>query len=502
MTTAAKTKKKTNTKNKRAKAAPAAPFHKRSKIDNINDYLDSDEKGDAELFALKFKSIARYDHSAKKWYLWRAQYWEEDVKREVIRYASNGVASEYLAAAADELEKNGNTEFYKKLMVRAKLLRSLTRTKHVLEYAQSEPEIALSGCEWDSDPDLLPVNNGVIDLRTGVLRNALPDEYIRRHSPVDWKGIDEPCPLWEQTLEGIYDNDKEMISFDQRLSGYMSTGHVTEHKLPIFLGEDGRNGKTVMFETKHNVLGDDLCITLPMQVLMKNKYDTDGNKPEPYLAKLAGKRLAYASESAEDMNLNSATVKKLSGGDRINARGLNQNPNEFKATHKLALFTNRKPAIPPDDQAVWDRLMLIELKMRFVDDPQKPNERKRDKNLGEKLKAEYPGILAWLVRGAIEWRMQGLNPPDKVTVATTEYRNSEDILQIFIDERIAFTKDPNDAVQASTLYFAYKNWASAYGLHPIKLTAFGLEIKKKFENKNVAKGRNGAGAYIWTGIKL
>jgi putative DNA primase/helicase len=250
-----------------------------------------------------------------------------------------------------------------------------------------------------------------------------------------------------------------------------------------------------------------------MPVLMKSKYDTDGDKPQPYLAKLAGKRLAYASESAEDMRLDAAKVKGLTGGDRINARGLHKDPNEFKATHKLALFTNRKPTIPPDDQAVWDRIMLIELKMRFVDnpDPKKPNERKRDKTLGEKLKAEYSGILAWLVRGAIEWRTQGLKPPDKVTIATTEYQNSEDILQTFIDERIKFTNDPKDilnydpnaAVQASTLYFAYKNWTSAYGLNPITLTAFGQGIKQKFEDKNVIKDRDPqTRAYIWKGIKL
>jgi putative DNA primase/helicase len=443
---------------------------------DLTEFLSRNEVGDAELFAQIFKGQAVYDHSEKAWYLWRGQFWELDTKREIMNYVSNRVAAEYIQRAADEL-KQGVTELYKMLIERGRHLHALTRTKHVLEYATSQPFITLAGDEWDSNPDLLPVNNCVIDLQTGRERNCQPTEYIRHHSPVDWVGLTYPCPLWEKTLDGIFDGNKELIDFIQRLFGYAITGHVTEHKLPIFLGESARNGKTTIFEALNNILGDDLSASIPMNTFMKKKYID--NSPSPYLEKLNGKRLAYSSESADEIKIDTALIKSLTGGDTLNPRGMYKDPKSFKPTHKLMLFTNYQPVIPADDQAAWDRILLIPLDKRFVDNPTKSNERKKDKDLGEKLKAEYPGILAWLVRGSLEWRKQGLNQPDLVTAATSAYRDSEDELQTFVDECLILGKGLGSQTKASDVYIRYKKWAESYGIHVLTLTAFGKKIKKK-----------------------
>ena len=460
--------------------APNATTSKKQAKQNSMDlekYINRNEQGDAEFFTLLFKGLVAFDHAENAWYLWRGQYWQKDVRREIVGYVSNRAASFYVAVAAQELRTQGNTPYYKKLQERAKQLHTLTRTKHVLEFATGEDGISLDGTEWDSNPDLLPANNGVIDLKTGKFRNCQPTEYIRHHTPVDWKGINEPCPIWEKTLDGIFDGNKELIDFIQRLFGYAITGHVTEHKLPIFLGESARNGKTTIFEALNNILGDDLSTSIPMNTFMKKKYTSDG--PAPYLEKLNGKRLAYSSESAEGIKIDTALIKSLTGGDTLNPRGMYKDPKSFKPTHKLMLFTNFQPAVPADDQAAWDRILLIPLDMRFVDNPTKPNERKKDKNLGEKLKDEYPGILAWLVRGCLAWRKQGLNQPDSVTQATTKYRDSEDSLQIFVDECLTFGTGLGYQTKSSDMYIRYHKWADSYGMGAMSLTSFGKKIKKK-----------------------
>jgi len=462
---------------------------------DIEEFLNRNEKGDAELFAQLFKGQVVYDNSRKAWYLWRGQYWELDTKREIMGHVSNRVAAEYIHKAAEERKSNGVSALYKMLIERAKNLHGLTRTKHVLEFAASEIDISLAGTEWDSNPDLLPVNNGVIDLKTGILRDTCPVEYIRHHSPVDWMGFDYPCPQWEKTLNGIFDGDIEMVNFLQRLFGYAITGHVTEHRLPIFLGESARNGKTTIFEALNNILGEDLSTSIPMNTFMKKKFASDG--PSPYLEKLNGKRLAYSSESSEGIRIDTALIKALTGGDTLNPRGMYKDPKSFKPTHKLMLFTNYQPAIPADDQAAWDRIMLIELTMRFVDNPTKPNERKKDKDLGEKLKAEYPGILAWLVRGCLEWRQHGLNPPDKVSIATTAYRDGEDVLQQFIDEALTF--GAGYSVMASDLYMRYSKWSDSYGMHPMTMTSFGRKIKKKIGESQRCSSGNGK---EYLGVKI
>jgi putative DNA primase/helicase len=454
---------------------------------NLETFIDRNEQGDAELFAQMFKGYAVYDHSESAWYLWRGQYWERDTRREIVSYVSNRIASLYIMTAAQELKQQGATPYYKKLIERGRQLQALTRVKHVLEFAAGENGISLAGSEWDTNPDLLPANNGAIDLKTGKLRNCKPTEHIRHHSPIDYKGIKEPCPLWENVLLGIFDGDKEMIKFIQRLFGYAITGHVTEHKLPIFLGESARNGKTTIFEALNNILGEDLSTSIPMNTFMKKKYID--NSPSPYLEKLNGKRLAYSSESAEGIKIDTALIKSLTGGDTLNPRGMYKDPKSFKPTHKLMLFTNYPPSVPPDDQAVWDRIMLIALEMRFVDNPTKPNERQKDKDLGEKLKAEYSGILAWLVRGCLAWRKQGLNPPAKVTAATDAYQNSEDVLQSFIDEKLI--KSPGNFVMAGVLYQNYRNWCTGYGVTDIGMVKFGRKIKKKIGDSKRHPSGNG-----------
>lgn len=74
---------------------------------------------------------------------------------------------------------------------------------------------------------------------------------------------------------------------------------------------------------------------------------------------------------------------------------------------------------------------MIPFNIRFVDNPKSDNEKQADHNLLEKLKAEAPGILAWLVRGCIAWQKEGLNQPDIVKAATREYQQEEDLIERF-----------------------------------------------------------------------
>ena len=120
--------------------------------------------------------------------------------------------------------------------------------------------------------------------------------------------------------------------------------------------------------------------------------------------------------------------------------------------------------------------------MAFVPepDPTKPNERKADKNLSERLKAESPGILAYLVRGCLEWQREGLNPPEAVKAAVKAYQEDEDTLQDFIEER-CITGDGYQA-KSGDLYKAYQEWTGEMGLKPMNGKRFGQEMKRRFDS--------------------
>ena len=138
----------------------------------------------------------------------------------------------------------------------------------------------------------------------------------------------------------------------------------------------------------------------------------------------------------------------------------------------------------------FERVHLIPFGLSFVDrEPQNEKERMADPNLGEKLKQEASGILAWLVRGCIAWQEMGLQPPEEVRRETKKFQRSEDLMADFLDENCFVDKDPETRVAAAELYDTYCEWHKEnVGKNPIKVQKFGRLMKDKgFEKRKSGK---------------
>jgi len=275
-----------------------------------------------------------------------------------------------------------------------------------------------------------------------------------------------------------------------RLLGFGISGLTIDHLFPIFWGE-GRNGKSTLLEVLGDVLGHDLATSSQADALMDAAKGGDG--PKPFIFGMRGKRIVWATESNEGRRINEGLVKQLTGGDRLNVRTLHSKPVEFKPSHLLMLMTNHKPHISADGSAIWDRVYLIPFVMRFIDNPKAENERKRDPNLKETLQAEHPGILAWLVRGFMDYLKNGINPPDCILNATQAYREEEDTTGLFIAEKCLIA--PDCEVKSSVLYREYSDWCKDSAIQPMSITAFSKLMKKKYP----ARKRSGI---VYSGIGL
>jgi hypothetical protein len=85
---------------------------------------------------------------------------------------------------------------------------NLVRLEATLKIARSERLLATSGDEWDSDPWLLGVGNGVVNLRTGKLRDGKRSDFLTMHTDV----VFDPgaaCPQWLNFLNDIFGGDDE-----------------------------------------------------------------------------------------------------------------------------------------------------------------------------------------------------------------------------------------------------------------------------------------------------
>ena len=315
---------------------------------------------------------------------------------------------------------------------------------------------------------------GLLILTTGECRSGKQSDYIKTVAPTRWTGIDAEAKAWEKFLFEIFQEDTELTAYIQRLFGYSITGKTTEHILPILWGQ-GRNGKGTLLEILQYVLGP-LAGPIQSEMLLDQGRLKNSSSPTADIMALRGKRLVWGSETEEGRRLNDGKVKWLVGGDTLVGRPpFGKRQITFKPTHTLFLLTNHKPHIASDNYALWQRVHLIPFTLSFVDEPVADNERKRDPELAVKLKAEASGILAWLVRGCLEWQRLGLKPPEIVRQATKEYRQDEDLVGHFIDDACISGKDAE--VQAGKLYKAYMEWCKENGHKPINGMRFGKAIK-------------------------
>ncbi len=205
-----------------------------------------------------------------------------------------------------------------------------------------------------------------------------------------------------------------------------------------------------------------------------------GNQIPNDVARLVGSRFVIATESESQTRLSETLVKQLTGGDTVAARFLHREYFEFRPQFKLFLGTNHKPTIRGQDHAIWRRIKLVPFTVTIPDEEQ-------DKELGEKLRAEVPGILHWAVQGCLEWQKKGLVEPTDVTRATAEYREEMDVLGDFFHQKCI--EGPSESVKSKDLYAAYKTWCEESGERFNSQKRLGSRLRERGFYKRESNGK-------------
>jgi putative DNA primase/helicase len=202
------------------------------------------------------------------------------------------------------------------------------------------------------------------------------------------------------------------------------------------------------------------------------------------MAKLCGVRLAVAQETEKDRHWGEAKVKMLTGGDKIAARFMRQNFFDFTPQFKLFICGNHKPQLRGIDEAMRRRLLLVPFTVKIP-------VAERDKDLPDKLKAEWPAILRWMVDGCLEWQRIRLAPPKSVLDATDEYFSEQDTVGEWIDDctedggAVAFTR-------SSELFSSWKSWCEDRNFRPATVKVFSEALRDRgCEKRRSATGQQG-----------
>jgi P4 family phage/plasmid primase-like protien len=384
----------------------------------------------ALVFALSHTNRLRFVQFWGKWFVWDGRVWQQDdtlrsfsLTRLLLRQAAAGTTKNSIARALGDASTVAAVE----------------------RLARSDRRLAATTTRWDAGAHLLNTPAGVIDLRSGAVLAHDPGRYMTKITAVAPGGS---CPRWLAFLDRITGGDRALQAYLQRMVGYCLTGSTREHVLLFGYGT-GANGKGVFVNTLHGILGDYAAVAS-----METFTETRNEQHSCNLAMLRGARLVVASETEDGKRWAESRIKLLSGGDAVTARFMRQDFFTYVPTFKLLITGNHRPALRNVDEAVRRRLHLIPFAVTIP-------ETERDHRLTERLRHEWPGILAWALQGCLMWQRDGLAPPDAVLGATADYLADEDVVQRWSDEHCIIAK--GQASYGSALYSSFKAWCELEG---------------------------------------
>ena len=390
------------------------------------------DMGNAERFIKQHRGSLKYCASQKKWYIWDGKKWAPDMLKRVELLAKEVVRS--IPAEAENLSSDDQRKAIRKW---ARQSESAERIRAMVRVAQSD--LAVAQDAFDSHPWLLNVGNGTLDLKTGKLLPHNRDHLITKMAGAAWRS-DAECPTFMAFLERVLGGDSELISFIQKVAGLSLIGQARERILVVLHGR-GANGKTVLLETLMSVLGD-YALSTPAETFLSKKTSSIPND----VARLKGARLVTCRETDSEQRFCSASIKAVTGGDKIAARFLYGEYFEFRPVCTAWLATNHFPGADRDDDALWGRLRVVPFMVKIPLEEQ-------DRDLREKLLGERDGILRWAAEGCAAYLRDGLHLPALMEKDMWKHRAGEEDLEGFIEEECYVSEDHRYNVTA--LYKAY-----------------------------------------------
>ena len=443
---------------------------------SFNEFTLTDT-GNAHLFVKKYGEEIRYNIDNKLWMLWNSKYWQTDVHNNIKNYAELVIEEMKISAKI-----NDNEEIRIAILKNVKKALQTGGKSAMIKESEHLYGIPVMNSDFDEDGYLFNTESGIIDLKRKKILPHNKSLMLSKFTPYTVE-YEEP-KMWLKFLNEIFENDKEVIAYIQRVFGYALTSSTREQCMFILTG-DGSNGKSLLLEILNEAMGS-YADTSNVDILLEKHNQSSGNLGD--IARLNGIRCITTDEAKLNDKLNESAIKTMTSGiGKIVARFLYGKEFAFIPKMKIFMATNYKPTIRGTDHGIWRRIKIIPFNIIIPDEEQ-------DKDLKYKLKDEMSKILGWMIKGCIEWQKNGLSEPKKFKNAQKDYRSEMDVVQRWIDE-VCFI-DGQYKEKSSVLFENFSNYVKANKEYQLSHTMFGRNLGKKFQKRMFT------GTVVYMGIKL
>jgi DNA primase len=346
--------------------------------------------------------------------------------------------------------------------------------------------------DFDQDPMLLNCLNGTLRfLRAdddGPARVELKPhdrgDLLTKLTACDYDP-DAPAAEWQKLVRWAQPKPERRRYLRQWL-GYNLTGDMGEQIFHIWWGPTAANGKSTVGNAAREAIGDYGDIT-NVETFLDEGMKKRGDQATPDIVRLPGVRFLTSGEPGPGSKFNEPLINSVTGGDPMLARDNFRSFFRFSPAFKWTVWCNKKPDIPQGTEGIWRRVKVLLWESHLEAD-------QRDRTLPDRLKAEHAGILAWMVRGLIDWMEHGFVEPEDVTLQSEAYRDDSDPLASFL--RMCTVEEPGSRVQSSHLYELFCAWAKAAGEAEWKQKGFSRAMKDRgFDNKQ-------SNGMQWLGLRM
>lgn len=296
---------------------------------------------------------------------------------------------------------------------------------------------------------------------------------------------DAPASRFQKTVKWAQP-DRARRRYLRQWLGYNLTGDMGEQIFHVWYGPLAANGKSTIGNQCREAIGD-YGDTINVESFLDEGQKKRGDQATPDLVRLPGVRFLTAGEPPKGAKINEALINSVTGGDPMNVRDNFRSFFRFNPLFKFTLWCNDLPSIPQGTAGIWRRVKVIPWEQHL-----KPEERDRD--LPKKLRGEYAGTLAWMVRGLLDWMDNGFVEPESVQLASADYKHDSDPLSNFL--RLCTEPDAEARIQSSVLYETYQAWCKAVGEYEWKQKGFSQALKAKGLASKASNGMH------WLGMRL
>lgn len=343
--------------------------------------------------------------------------------------------------------------------------------RNIMGHVDGKAEL-MNTAEWNHDENMLVVANGAIHLPTGELFPWDPE--MRATSKVDIRYNEKAtCPVFQAWLEEMQP-DPTVRRYLQKLAGSFLYRKVLERAFYIFLGK-GNDGKSTFMGIMHMVI-DNLMDTANKCLITQG----DENEVLSEIAKIWDKNVVEIHELEKNETLVEGRTKELTGKDYVRGRRKHGQPFTYCPGYKLVLVTNHMPKSTSMSENLLERFRVVPWERSL------PIE-KQDPNFANRMIGELPGILNWMVQGAIIVDSEGMGLPEWNSEFMGSYQSDGDPLDGFC--QACLENRWGEKEKAGDLYNVYLRYTKKRMRDHLSMTAWGnMMATKQYLKKKTNQG--------------